>query len=53
MFEVTEVEGIDDPSPLKRIFEDYSRRGLTMAIDDFGAGYSGRNLRTSFQPQII
>lgn len=53
MFEVTEVERIDDPSHLKRIFEEYSRRGFTTAIDDFGAGYSGLNLLASFQPQII
>lgn len=53
MFEVTEVEQIDDPSHLKRIFEEYSKRGFTTAIDDFGAGYSGLNLLASFQPQII
>ncbi len=53
MFEVTEVERIDDPSHLNRIFEEYSRRGFTTAIDDFGAGYSGLNLLASFQPHII
>lgn len=53
MFEVTEVERIDDPSHLRRIFEEYSRRGFTTAIDDFGAGYSGLNLLASFQPQVI
>ncbi len=53
MFEVTEVERIDDPSHLKRIFDEYSKRGFTTAIDDFGAGYSGLNLLASFQPHII
>ena len=53
MFEVTEVEQIDDPSHLKRIFDEYSKRGFTTAIDDFGAGYSGLNLLASFQPHII
>lgn len=53
MFEVTEVEQIEDPSHLKRIFAEYSRRGFTTAIDDFGAGYSGLNLLASFQPQVI
>lgn len=53
MFEVTEVEQIEDPSHLKRIFDEYSKRGFTTAIDDFGAGYSGLNLLASFQPQII
>lgn len=53
MFEVTEVEQIEDPSHLKRIFDAYSKRGFTTAIDDFGAGYSGLNLLASFQPQII
>jgi len=53
MFEVTEVEKIEDPSHLKRIFDEYSKRGFTTAIDDFGAGYSGLNLLASFQPHII
>ena len=53
MFEVTEVEQIEDPSHLKRIFDEYSKRGFTTAIDDFGAGYSGLNLLASFQPHII
>ena len=53
MFEVTEVERIEDPSHLKRIFDEYSKRGFTTAIDDFGAGYSGLNLLASFQPHVI
>ncbi|HWS28390.1 MAG TPA: EAL domain-containing protein, partial [Xanthomonadales bacterium] len=53
MFEVTEVEQIEDPSHLKRIFDEYSKRGFTTAIDDFGAGYSGLNLLASFQPHVI
>lgn len=53
MFEVTEVEKIEDPAHLRRIFAEYSRRGFTTAIDDFGAGYSGLNLLAGFQPQII
>ena len=50
---VYRAEQIEDPSHLKRIFDEYSKRGFTTAIDDFGAGYSGLNLLASFQPQII
>ncbi len=53
MFEVTEVEQIENPAHLKRIFDEYSKRGFTTVIDDFGAGYSGLNLLASFQPHII
>ncbi len=53
MFEVTESERIVDSAHLKSIFEEYRRHGFTVAIDDFGAGYSGLNLLAEFQPDII
>jgi EAL domain-containing protein (putative c-di-GMP-specific phosphodiesterase class I) len=53
MFEVTESERIVDSAHLKSIFLEYKRRGFTVAIDDFGAGYSGLNLLAEFQPDII
>jgi EAL domain-containing protein (putative c-di-GMP-specific phosphodiesterase class I) len=31
----------------------YRARGLRVAIDDFGAGYSGLNLLAEFQPDAI
>jgi len=53
MFEVTEGERVDDPKHLVNIFNEYRRQGFTTAIDDFGAGYSGLNLLTTFQPQVL
>lgn len=53
MFEVTESERIVDSAHLKSIFQEYKRRGFTVAIDDFGAGYSGLNLLAEFQPDVI
>ncbi len=53
MFEVTESEPIADSAHLKAIFKEYKRQGFTVAIDDFGAGYSGLNLLAEFQPDVI
>lgn len=44
IFEINEVEKVDDPSHLSDIIADYKQRGFKTAIDDFGAGYSGLNL---------
>ena len=53
MFEVTEGERVEDPEHLKSIFKEYDRQGFTMAIDDFGSGYSGLNLLAMFQPKVL
>ena len=53
IFEITENERVVDKEHLKRILEEYRRRGFKTAIDDFGAGYSGLNLLAEFQPDII
>jgi EAL domain-containing protein (putative c-di-GMP-specific phosphodiesterase class I) len=53
IFEVTENEQVRDPDHLKGIFQEYKRRGMITAIDDFGAGHSGLNLLAEFQPDII
>lgn len=53
IFEITENERVVDKDHLKRITEEYRRRGFKTAIDDFGAGYSGLNLLAEFQPDII
>ncbi len=39
--------------PGEAIFQEYKRRGMITAIDDFGAGHSGLNLLAEFQPDII
>jgi len=53
IFEITEGEQIVDPDHLREIVREYKRQGFKTAIDDFGAGYSGLNLLTEFQPDII
>ena len=35
------------------MFKAYRKEGFLTAIDDFGAGYSGLNLLSDFQPDII
>ncbi|WP_374672982.1 EAL domain-containing protein [Ideonella sp.] len=53
IIEMTESEVIDDPTRFAGIFDHYRARGLRVAIDDFGAGYSGLNLLAAFQPDQV
>jgi len=53
IFEVTEVERIDDKAHLQHIFEHYHNRGFMTAIDDFGSGYAGLGLLADFSPHLI
>ena len=53
ILEVTESEVIDNPVEFDRFIEEYRSLGLKVAIDDFGAGYSGLNLLADFQPDQI
>ena len=53
IFEVTEGEQVTDRPHLVNIFREYRRFGFRTAIDDFGAGYSGLNLLSEYQPDII
>lgn len=53
IFEITEVERVSDNSHLKNIVTEYQRQGFKTAIDDFGAGYSGLNLLSVFQPDFL
>lgn len=53
IFEITEVEKVKDNSHLKNIVTEYQRQGFKTAIDDFGAGYSGLNLLSIFQPDFL
>ena len=48
IFELTENEQID-PAHLQRIAKEYNRHGFTLALDDFGAGYSGLNLLATLE----
>ena len=53
IFEITEVEEVRDPEFLRTIMSEYRSHGLRVAIDDFGAGFSGLGLLSTFQPDII
>lgn len=53
VLEVTEGEVIEDAGQFARLINRYRARGLKVAIDDFGAGYSGLNLLAVFQPDQI
>lgn len=52
-FEVAESEEVGDPAHLEAIFATYRRRGFTVALDDFGAGYAGLGLLARFQPDVL
>lgn len=44
IFEITEGEEVIDKEHLRAIVDEYRRRGFQVALDDFGAGYSGLSL---------
>lgn len=53
VLEVTEGEVIEDQAHFAERINEYRATGLKVAIDDFGAGYSGLNLLVEFQPDQI
>jgi EAL domain-containing protein (putative c-di-GMP-specific phosphodiesterase class I) len=53
MFEVTEGEAVQRPKEFGQRLERFRAQGVHLAIDDFGAGYSGLNLLAWFQPDLI
>lgn len=53
VLEVTEDEVIDDLAHFAERLHEYRSQGLKVAIDDFGAGYSGLNLLAEFQPDQV
>ncbi len=53
ILEVTEGEVIADYVHLGRQLNEFRSKGLKVAIDDFGAGYSGLNMLADFQPDQI
>ncbi len=53
IFEVSETEKVTDTQMLVSIFREYRSHGLRTAIDDFGAGYSGLDLLSEFQPELV
>lgn len=51
--EATEGEAISDHATFVKVVNEYRRAGMRFAIDDFGAGYSGLNLLSEFQPDMV
>jgi EAL domain-containing protein (putative c-di-GMP-specific phosphodiesterase class I) len=53
IFEITEMEEVKDRGHVLKIAQEYRRHGFQLALDDFGAGYSGLNLLADLTPDII
>ena len=53
VLEVTEGEVIENYAHFAERINDYRMQGMRVAIDDFGAGYSGLNLLANFQPDEL
>lgn len=53
ILEITESEVINTTSAFVNVLNKLRRTGLTIAIDDFGAGYAGLNLLADVQPDLI
>jgi EAL domain-containing protein (putative c-di-GMP-specific phosphodiesterase class I) len=53
MLEITEGEAVQRPKEFSQLLDRYRAQGVRLAIDDFGAGYSGLNLLAYFQPDLI
>lgn len=53
ILEVTEGEAVTDYARLAQVLNQYRSLGLKVAIDDFGAGYSGLNMLADFQPDQV
>ena len=53
MFEISEMESLNDTDRLRAIATEYRSHGLTIALDDFGAGSSGLNLLADIEVQVL
>lgn len=53
LFEMAEVEKVEDPDVLRGIVTHCRSMGLRTAIDDFGAGHSGLKLLADFVPDVV
>lgn len=53
VFEVVETECIDDVKHLQSIFELYRRNGISVAMDDVGAGYSTLEQMIRLKPDYV
>jgi EAL domain-containing protein (putative c-di-GMP-specific phosphodiesterase class I) len=53
MFEISEMETVGETDRLQAIAAEYRRHGLTLALDDFGAGHSGLNLLADLDVHVL
>jgi EAL domain-containing protein (putative c-di-GMP-specific phosphodiesterase class I) len=53
IFEITEDERVKDTAHLQAIVMEYRKHGFDMALDDFGAGYSGLNLLAELDVDVL
>jgi EAL domain-containing protein (putative c-di-GMP-specific phosphodiesterase class I) len=53
IFEIVESEEVRDRAHLRAIIEHYRARKFRVAIDDFGAGFSGLNLLADLPTDIV
>lgn len=53
VFEVVETERVDDVRHLQSIFEVYRRNGISVAMDDVGAGYSTLEQMIRLKPDYV
>lgn len=53
VFELTEMENLTSTEHLRSIMTAYQDMGFSIALDDFGAGYSRLNLLIETQPRFL
>jgi EAL domain-containing protein (putative c-di-GMP-specific phosphodiesterase class I) len=53
MFEINEMEGVNETARLQAVAAEYRKHGLTLALDDFGAGHAGLNLLADLDIHIV
>ncbi|MEK3732278.1 MULTISPECIES: EAL domain-containing protein [Paenibacillus] len=53
VFEVVETERIDDIQHLQAIFDTYRKHGISLAMDDVGAGYSTLEQMVLLKPDYV
>lgn len=53
IFEIVEVENVLSPQHLHKIVQEYRNCGFQVALDDFGAGWSGLNLLADLPTNVV
>jgi EAL domain-containing protein (putative c-di-GMP-specific phosphodiesterase class I) len=53
VFEVVETEKISDVDHLKKVLNTYKKRGMKVALDDVGAGFSTLEMLEALQPDYL